>query len=68
MINVTKEKTRIKLTWYSAISLVVIILYSIYKEMNDVASAGIGSFAIIVGGYIAGKTWNNSKEIEKRQS
>lgn len=62
MIN---NKTRIRLTWYSAIALTAVIGFSIHKEMNDVATSGILAFTGIVGGYIAAKTINNNAHIKK---
>ena len=59
-----QNKTRIRITWFTAIVLPVIIIYSIHMKMNDVASAGIGAYGLIIGGYIAGKTWNNKTKIE----
>jgi hypothetical protein len=59
-----QNKTRIRLTWYSAFIIPVIVVFAIHKEMNDVASAGILAFTGIIGGYIAGKTINNQAYIK----
>jgi len=55
------NKTRIWLTWFTTISLVIIAWHSIQHEMNDVASACVGVLGLIVGAYTAGKTINNIK-------
>jgi hydrogenase/urease accessory protein HupE len=59
-----QNKTRIRLTWYSAFVIPIIIALAIHKGMNDVASAGILAFTGIIGGYIAGKTINNQAHIK----
>lgn len=60
-----QNKTRIRITWYTAIIIPAIIGYAIHKGMNDVASAGLLAYAGIIGGYIAGKTINNNTKLKK---
>jgi len=59
-----QSKTRIRLTWYTAVALTLIIGFSVYKEMNDVATSAILAYTGIVGGYIAAKTINNQALIK----
>lgn len=63
-----QNKTRIKITWFTAIMLPLLVAYAVYSKMNDVASAGIGAYGLIIGGYIAGKTWNNKSKIENHET
>ena len=52
-----QNKTRIRLTWYSAFIIPVIVVFAIHKEMNDVASAGrLGIISVLVN---RKKTGNN---------
>lgn len=59
-----QNKTRIRVTWFTAVIIPAIIFYAINKGMNDVASAGLLSYGAIIGGYIAGKTINNNNQIK----
>jgi hydrogenase/urease accessory protein HupE len=60
-----KDKTRIRLAWWTSIIIPIIVVFAVHKEMNDVASAGLLAYTGIIGGYIAGKTINNNAHINK---
>lgn len=61
-----KNKTRIHLTWYTAIILSMLMAWSIHKNMPTVTNALILAYTTIVGAYIAGKTINNQAHINKQ--
>lgn len=61
------KRTRLKMSVYSAIFLGVVILYAIYENLENVATAAIALFGTITTTYIIGDSLRKSEKDGENQ-